>query len=131
MKNNLIILSLLSIVGCASSLLTSKSPDPKLMSRYYKAPYEEVFTTAVDVAKSFTTFDVENFDQELGVIIISDSNIWRTYIIRIIVKKTDSDTTVVDITSSTSADLASLNKSFVRQFYGKLDAMMNKEGGVR
>jgi hypothetical protein len=107
--------------GCATSLSTLKTNDQSIRTQYYKASYETAINAACEAASKISDWKVQDVDDATGIITVGESkNMWRYYIIKILVKKVENDIVSIDVTVEHSTDWLSLNKEYITTFYNRL-----------
>lgn len=112
------------IEGCASSYSTLKAKDNALKTRYYNASYDTVINAATQAAAEMENWEIQDVDEEQGLITVINSDFWRTYIIKIFIKETKNKKVSVDVLSYVSADIVAANKEFISKFLERLNDLL-------
>ena len=112
--------------GCASSFSTLRTSDPALKARYYDASYDKVMNAVVEAASKTRNWKVRDVDESQGIVTAVDSDIWRSYIVKISVVRTKDQKVRVDALCYTSADIVAANKEFIAEFLNRLDEILSK-----
>ena len=112
------------IEGCASSYSTLKAKDNALKTRYYNASYDTVINAATRAAAEMENWEIQDVDEEQGLITVINSDFWRTYIIKIFIKETKNKKVSVDVLSYVSADIVAANKEFISKFLERLNDLL-------